>query len=1240
FALANWRFSGPNALDGETGNDSAATPFPIGTFTAAAQPIVINEVLGSTDGGDTEFVELFGPAGASLDGLSIIVVESDDQSSNGAIDRRFDFAAGTSLGDNGFFLLGNDTEVVDDFGVTPDAIIADNFIENSSYTLALVETATITGSGVTGGETVIDAVTVIDEADEADDGFFDAPVVGPDGTFLPAGVVRDPSATGGFRINDSFFTPGEATPTAASDDGGGGGDDPTARLISEIQGSGAASPFAGERVIVTAVVTADFQDAADSDLDGFYLQEEDSDSDGDAATSEGIFVFQGNASVGVPDLAVGDLVTLTGTVDEFGGETQIDEITAIEVVSSANQDLVTPASIVADPDTGFLVAGTVTDAGLILPDYEAVEGMLVTFPDTLTVSDVFGLGRYNEVGLNTGGRIQNFTQANAPDIAAFEQFQQDVARRAVVIDDAFFDDQNRDPIFPAGGLDATSTLRAGDTLTDLTGVVTFREEPFAEANYRVVPTVTPDFVSTNPRPETPPDVGSDFTVASFNVLNFFETIDTNVGSFNGPNITGPAGDLEPRGAESEDGVFTTDPEGRSEFDRQLAKLVEAITAISADIVGLIEIENDVIGDTVTAIGTLVDALNAAGPVVYDFVDTGPIEGAQGGPVEGDAIKVGFIYDTATVAPNGDFAILDETVDPRFETVGTQRPALAQTFSEIGTGADLTVAVNHFKSKGSVATYDDDADPTTAEVADTGIGDGQANNPNIRTNAAEALVDWLATDPTASGDPDFLIIGDLNAYLMEDAIQAVLDGADDTRGTDDDYVTRITADDYSFGFPVDLDAVPYVQTYGTLDYALATRSLDAQITGLAEWHINADEPAVLDYNLNFQSDAQRLALFGEDPFRASDHDPLIVGLDLTPDLVATDDTAETGHCDPVTIDVLANDLGDAIAVSAVDDSATEGTVTANADGTIDYDPAGRFAYLAAGESATDSFLYTVADAGGTAEAGAEVTVTVTGPEGDTDTGSPFALVKGTNGGINVFGFNGDDFVVRGKDVRGRETFDDVDPLLVRSAFLFDGDVLDEGVIDDQVLDDGAGPNSITVNGDAEVEIAGDGIEGSYLVAFDTMRDAENFGDFVERLFDRIDRKDVVATDADDFRFDAGPARLFFDKQNGAFGVTLDGGETQARFSTLETFVEGVVEVLGGEQTRDGDFRAGRIADGRGPTRVEADDDGELLIAGRGVKGRFEFTFEDGETAGTAADALSTLFDEVAAADAIGFGDLLV
>ena len=155
---------------------------------------------------------------------------------------------------------------------------------------------------------------------------------------------------------------------------------------------------------------------------------------------------------------------------------------------------------------------------------------------------------------------------------------------------------------------------------------------------------------------------------------------------------------------------------------------------------------------------------------------------------------------------------------------------------------------------------------------------QGNCNETRRLAAEALADWLAGDPTGSNDPDVLIIGDLNAYDKEDPINALREGADDTLGNADDYT------DLELTFEGEL-AYSYVfdGQFGYLDYALANQSLVPQVTGVTTWHLNADEPDLLDYDTTFKQDAQD-ALFEPNPYRASDHDPVIVGLDLTPERV--------------------------------------------------------------------------------------------------------------------------------------------------------------------------------------------------------------------------------------------------------------------------------------------------------------------------------------------------------------------
>jgi predicted extracellular nuclease len=373
-------------------------------------------------------------------------------------------------------------------------------------------------------------------------------------------------------------------------------------------------------------------------------------------------------------------------------------------------------------------------------------------------------------------------------------------------------------------------VRAGDSVVGLTGNIRYSRGSggSGDETYRLMPTTEPVFVVDNPRPASAPDVGGTLRVASFNVLNYFTTLDGS-GAICGPDM-----DQFCRGADNQ-----------TEFDRQSAKLITALLSLDADIVGLVELENN----STASLQSLVDELNAvAGVGSYDFVNTGTI-GI-------DVIRVGLIFQTGSVTPFGSHAILDSSVNPLFND-DKNRPALAQSFQEIATAGVFTVAINHLKSKG--APCDDVGDPDA--------GEGQGNCNGTRTNAAVALANWLATDPTGSGDTDFLIMGDLNAYMREDPVTAI-EAAGYTNLLD----AFVGADAYSFLFDGQI---------GVLDHALSSPDLAAQVTGVAEWHINADEADAIDYNLDFGRNPD--IFDGAIPNRASDHDPIVVGLNLLGDL---------------------------------------------------------------------------------------------------------------------------------------------------------------------------------------------------------------------------------------------------------------------------------------------------------------------------------------------------------------------
>ena len=652
---------------------------------------------------------------------------------------------------------------------------------------------------------------------------------------------RCPNGSGGARNTNTYaqFIPtvGVANLCAVAPP------DPVARLIHEIQGAGPASPHDGTGVVVEAVVVGDFQGAGA--LRGFYLQEEDAQADSDPLTSEGIFVFDGSFGV---DVAVGDLVEVTGTVDEFNGSTQIGTVTSVTVSSAGNG--VTPA--------------TVTLPVTEITDLEAFEGMSVHLPQPLTISEFFNYGRFGEIVLTIERQFQP-TALFEPGSPEAAQLAAANALSRITLDDGRTA-QNPDPaVHPNGAeFNLDNLFRGGDTVANVVGVL-----DFAFDLYRIHPTQGADFTVQNPRPAEHNAVGGSLEVASFNVLNYFSTIDTGV------FVCGPLESQECRGADNAE-----------EFTRQKDKIITALAEIDADVVGLMEIENH---PTDEALADLVAGLNARmGAGTYEYIGSGSIGT--------DAIRIALIYKPSRVTPVGTDAVLDsdEFLDPNNLGMAQNRPAQAQTFQENATGELFTVVVNHLKSKGSGCGPGDD-DPM------------QGNCNLTRALSAAVLADWLATDPTGSGDPDFLVIGDLNSYDKEDPIDALTAGADDVLATGDDFTDLLLQFEGEMAYSYLFDG-----QLGYLDYALANQTLRAQVTGSTVWHINADEPNLIDYDTQFKQDAQD-AIYAPDQYRSSDHEAVIVGLalDQTPPVVVAelDRLAATRNTGLFVVDFTCQDAVD-------------------------------------------------------------------------------------------------------------------------------------------------------------------------------------------------------------------------------------------------------------------------------------------------------------------------------------------
>ncbi|WUI01710.1 ExeM/NucH family extracellular endonuclease [Spirillospora sp. NBC_00431] len=463
------------------------------------------------------------------------------------------------------------------------------------------------------------------------------------------------------------------------------------------------------------------------------------------------------------EVATGDRVRVTGKAVEYNGLTELSPVSAVD---ACGRGRVAPARVRLPLRGGATL--------------ERYEGMLLRFEQRLTATETYTLGRYGEVTVSAGGRLFQPTDGHGST-----QQRNDAHR--LLVDDAS-NVQNPDTI----PYTDPRVLRIGDATYGLTGVLNY-----GFGKYRLEPTRTARFANTNPRQARPRHVGGDVRVASFNTLNWFTT-------------------LNKRGADTAE-----------EQERQLAKLTSALSGLDADVVGLMEVENN--GDT--AVKALVDRLNqAAGAGTYTWVRH-PYPGT-------DEIHVALIYKPAKVTPVG---AARSSEDPVFE-----RPPLVQTFRPARGATPFTMIVNHFKSKGCDGAQGPDKDQ----------GDGQGCYNARRVAQAEAISE------IAGGARNPLVVGDLNAYAAEDPVK-VLTGAGLVGQTE-----RFVRPDERYSYVFDGQA-------GELDHVLAGRSLSRRVSGATIWHINSDEPVFLDYNTEYNPPR----FYRPDAFRSSDHDPVLLGLRL-------------------------------------------------------------------------------------------------------------------------------------------------------------------------------------------------------------------------------------------------------------------------------------------------------------------------------------------------------------------------
>ena len=597
--------------------------------------------------------------------------------------------------------------------------------------------------------------------------------------------------------------------------------------IGDIQtpGDGDDSHLINQTVETKGVVTAAYPKGENANLkglEGFTIQTPGTGGTWDPtrSTSDGLFVFMGKSSASMP--SIGDCVVVKGKVAEYAGVKN-------ETASTQSLTQLLPQTITAvsgcDPVKPTELSGVPTQNQM-----EALESMLVLPKDTWTITDNYKTNRYGTLSLTPGTEVlRTATDVVAPGTAA-QAYEAENAAKTIDLDDASTTDLTN---FKQNGHKERYAYLANGAPARVGYHVTFTKPVVLESRFGSFvfqPTqMTAGYPDRSPvtitgeRPAVPA-VSGDTKVATFNVLNYFSDL----------------GENEPgcKGYEDRNHKYVTDKNCKlrgawssQAFANQQTKIVQAIHTIDADVV---------------ALESLVNALNAAaGSEVWAYVPSPSTV-----PANEDVIRIAFIYKKAKIAPVGDSVIYD---DPAY--TGLARQPLAQEFKPITDanheGKDFVVIANHFKSKGSAPKNLSGAEA----AANTDNGDGQGNSNGVRVKQARALATFAQR---FNGTPTVLV-GDFNAYSKEDPLKVLTDAGwtHESGHGDSSYV--------------------YGGRSGSMDHVFANSAAHPLITEVKSWAVNAQESIAFEYSrANYNA---YLAFEADNPYRASDHNPEIIGLNL-------------------------------------------------------------------------------------------------------------------------------------------------------------------------------------------------------------------------------------------------------------------------------------------------------------------------------------------------------------------------
>jgi 5'-nucleotidase len=804
----------------------------------AGTDVVIDEVFGG--GGNSgapfanDYVELYNPTSApiSLAGWSVAYYAKSGNTGGST-------PLTSSIPAHGYYLIGEAAGSNTSAAALPTADASGNIAMSATDGSVVLKDASgavadavAFGAGVNGEGSPMAALS------NSKAGARTTPGADTDNNSADFGLVTPaPKNSSG---SDDGGDPGTGDPGNPGDPGSG------TVTIAQIQGTNTdTSPLNGQSVTTTGVVTAVY---ATGGFNGFFL--ETGGAGGTAAddktpgASDAVFVYGSNSA---KQVHIGDSVSVTGTVQEYQGETEISSPTVTALATAL--PAVVPDRL-AWSDLG-------TDA-----EKEAHEGELIAPQGDFTVDENYNTNFYGEVELAAGDQLlrQPTDVGSAGSAAAQAQVAYNAAHQ-ITLDDGsstvFYPDSAA-ANSPLPWLTATNTVSIGATATFNEPVVLdYRNSLWKFQPDHVVSGAGTDVVSfsdVRSQRAQPDATGGRIKLATFNVENYFtETGDLYGGCSYYDDRAGNHIAVDDCGA--------TGPRGAADatnLARQQAKIVTGINGLDASIVSLEEIENSVkFGkDRDQALSTLVDALNAAaGSTVWAYAPS-PAAADLPATADQDVIRTAFIYKPANVSLVGASHVLSN-LSGAGQDFSIAREPLAQGFKAAGaqdSDAFLVVA-NHLKSKSNDATglY-----PGDEENTDPASDQGGYNV--TRTHQAQDSLAFANEQATALGTDKIFMVGDFNAYTHEDPMEYLYSqGYTDLGSTYDPSHWSYTFDGLQ----------------GSMDHVLASPAAAAMVTGATVWQINAQESVGYAYS-RYNYDVTQL-FDANDPFAASDHDPVIVGL---------------------------------------------------------------------------------------------------------------------------------------------------------------------------------------------------------------------------------------------------------------------------------------------------------------------------------------------------------------------------